>query len=195
MMEAIYMLAWQRRQDRRRAMALALRKVVLPMMHCLHLRTAMSQWRQAAEKTTPVKTVILPTAVSSKRSQGIVPPATVSMDPNIWTSFLPSQARSPISQISHSTLVPNSARSDMSITSYPSPPPPGPVNSRMNSSFIMHQDSALGETIGSPLQQSDSHMCYTIYHMMQQSENYVHGVFITSAILMLLVSLIFQFIE
>jgi hypothetical protein len=58
LMDALYVLAWQRKVDRSRAMALALRLSLLPLLKRHHLRDSLWKWRESIRQSKLAEIVV-----------------------------------------------------------------------------------------------------------------------------------------
>ena len=57
LMDAVYVLAWQRSQDRKNAMVFALRYRILPLIRRAYLRKAFQQWRYPVKEKPPMQII------------------------------------------------------------------------------------------------------------------------------------------
>jgi hypothetical protein len=89
LMDALYVLAWQRKVDRSRAMALALRWTLLPLLKRHHLRRALHSWRESvrALKATLVVQTPMEKPMVAAPPQVFMPASPSVVDQNKWQSM------------------------------------------------------------------------------------------------------------
>jgi hypothetical protein len=196
LMEALYALAWQRKLDRQRSMAFALRSSLLPMLKRVHLSDALRHWRGVVRQAK-IQVVVSPTnsTGSAKSLPNIVPyrdptqnidfnqPGAVMYSPIVWTSGVPTDMSSPDSRSSSGSNIESpfaqsprtSYRTTSSSTISPGVPQafcfqsPKPMISRQSTCDF-------GEEIGLRVdkRRSDSDTFYTI-HTLKHSGSQLFG--------------------
>jgi hypothetical protein len=177
LMDALYVLAWQRKLDRSRAMALTLRLSLLPMIKKNYLRSAVQTWRERVRQLKTPVIVVQPMAFSpiAVKPQEYRQPA-VSKGPMWNVCYTPASARSFQTAVSVSSFGSSSSpledsphSSDFTVSSLGSTP-----SMSTGSPFAFHalptlnrsSTRDLGEAIGTHgLKRSDSDMYYMIHAM------------------------------